>query len=285
MKPIFTFIFVLGFSISLIAQEVESSRTYKVMSPFALEDYNTKSKKASYNGKTTIPGTFITLFKELPDHVIIIVNEFDESLETLREEYNFSTSSGQVYFRATKEDFNAGCVKVFNTWRPIMLIGTAVVPVRVRPEPNDFSKDISIGPSIGLKFRMIRTLPVYLNLLYSLEISSVSLNQDNTFQASNPTVPIDEVTNASALTHAGGIVLENASLQFGFFFGWDRLGNSNRKKYEWVYDKLPWYSLGFGINLFANQNKARLTYTIDNKNIGRKKVRTAITTRNVQLSR
>jgi hypothetical protein len=262
--------FILVFVISALSivcksqdDDLEKTTTYRVVSAFEIEDYNLATTKSIKLAKTTIPGTYVTLLKQNTDDVILIINNFNSDETEVVSAFNFD-DSGQKYFKADKKEFESKCVAVYKTFAPILVLGSTLVPVRIRPKPSDFAKDLSIGPSIGMKVRLFRTVPVHANLLYSIGISSISLNQDNTFLAANPTQPIDENLDVSALTHAAGLVFEFSNIQFGFFMGWDKLGNSTRNKYSWAHDKLPWYSLGFGINLLSNQNKIRLSPQIDN---------------------
>lgn len=116
-----------------------------------------------------------------------------------------------------------------------------------------YSKDLSLGLSGGGKWRISHRNPTYLNLLLNVGISSVSLDSVSTGGR------IKQPSDRATLTTAIGLVFENHSFQFGFFYGWDRLSANDATNSKWIYNRKPWLSFGIGYQIFAAGNKSKET--------------------------
>jgi hypothetical protein len=146
--------------------------------------------------------------------------------------------------------FNAGVQRGSLDWSS----GLVVLPVKVRNAlVRTYSKDLSLGLSGGGKWRISHRNPTYLNLLLNVGISSVSLDSVSTGGR------IKQPSDRATLTTAIGLVFENHSFQFGFFYGWDRLSANDAANSNWIYNRKPWLSFGIGYQIFAAGNKSKKT--------------------------
>jgi len=198
--------------------------------------------------------------KTLADNKGIVIKfwQFRED-SPLRIKYNFvytnNLQGAARYFIISTTDFET-CRKRYSV--ALFKGGTSVtggvvlLPIKFRfKTPNtitgenggvDFSKDISLGLSIGLKQRISRTKPFFLNILGCAGIGSVGLDSFNTEgKMTSMDVP--------AWTLATGFVLDYKIIQFGAFVGWDIVSSKNRN--SWIYQGAPWISVGIGYSLFS----------------------------------
>jgi hypothetical protein len=259
MQKLLALLILMALSLPCYSQldldENKFTSTYMILAPFAM-------KQCRYNGdsigkdESSIACAYIKVVNELETQVIIEYVQFDtEDLKHLAEKYN-SKRGDPIYFKISRNDFNNKCIRIYETWRPYLTFGSVIIPVKLRKNPFDFSKDFSLGPAIGFKLRISKVLPTYINLLYNVGVTSVTLNPDNAKTSTNETL------NIAAFTQGVGIVAEVSNIQFGAFFGWDRLSYPQQNKYEWIYDKNRWISIGFGVSILSNQSKARISYRI-----------------------
>ena len=133
--------------------------------------------------------------------------------------------------------------------------GVTILPFKFRPKVNfdgkkdgfEFSKDVQLGLSAGLRQRISHYNPFYINLLINIGISSVTLDSFNTrgFQTTS--------TDLAAITFAYGIVLDFNKIQFGAFVGNDRVSDKNSN--NWIYQNKFWWSIGFGYSIFNVSTK------------------------------
>ena len=253
-----------------IAQvDLEGNRfasTYMIVATFPMNSCRVDGSNPSTTAIASDINTFIKLVFEGENDVIIEFAKFPNTMREIVTLYNIRRNGERVYFKISKNDFNGKCVRIYETWRPYLTFGSTIIPVRIRKNPFDFSKDLTLGPTIGFKWRLDKIMPTYLNLLYSIGVTSVTVNSDNATTGNN------EIIDLGALTHALGLVAETANIQFGLFWGWDQLSNGNQKKYQWVYNQNRWFSVGFGITILSNQNKARISYRINKQNLPHKQV-------------
>ncbi len=133
--------------------------------------------------------------------------------------------------------------------------GVVLMPFKLRPAVTnngvktgfDFSKDLQLGISGGIRQKLTHYNPFFLNVLLNVGISSVMKDSFNTGgQTRQP-------TDVAAFTYAIGIVFDFAKIQFGVFAGRDRL--SARDVGGWVYQNKTWWSVGFGYTLFSVSTK------------------------------
>lgn len=133
--------------------------------------------------------------------------------------------------------------------------GVTVLPFKFRPRVNmngkrdgfDFSKDIQLGVSGGFKQRISRYNPYFINALFNIGISSVTMDSYNTLGT------VTDNTDIAALTFAYGVVIDFNKIQFGIFAGRDRVSDRNRN--NWIYQGKTWWSIGFGYSIFSVSTK------------------------------
>ena len=161
-------------------------------------------------------------------------------------------------FKITKADFESNAIPYFNAgfkkgswdWSS----GIVVLPLKARKSPEfSYSKDFTLGLSGGAKVRISHTNPTYINFLYNIGISSVGID------SLSSKGKIKQPSDRAALTNAFGIVFENHSYQFGFFYGFDRLSANDFKNSQWIYNRKPWVSIGIGYQIFSKDNKSKKT--------------------------
>lgn len=133
--------------------------------------------------------------------------------------------------------------------------GVTVMPFKFRPRVKmdnekggfEFSKDIQLGLTGGIKQRMNHYNPYYLNVLINVGISSVTMDSYNTLGK------ITNSTDIAALTFAYGVVLDFSKIQLGIFAGTDHVSDRNRN--DWIYQGKLWWSVGFGYSIFSVSTK------------------------------
>ena len=123
--------------------------------------------------------------------------------------------------------------------------GVLLLPIKMRlggsKRPFDFSRDVTIGTVMGVRWRTSPTREAYLSLLGGAGISAVTLNAENTGGK------VAESTDRAAVTLAAGLMVEINRFQFGLMMGTDRISNPNQS--DWVYHGKRWLSIGLGYSL------------------------------------
>lgn len=159
------------------------------------------------------------------------------------------------YFILTAADLRDHCRKVYSIgFLKGMTVtgGVAILPLKYRPRikysegvraGNDLSKDVSLGLSIGVKQRISRRKPFFMNVLFSPGLGSVGLDSFNTKGK------VSSSKDISALTLAGGLVFDFKMIQFGAFIGADLVSDKNES--GWIYQGRPWLSIGVGFTIFS----------------------------------
>lgn len=128
------------------------------------------------------------------------------------------------------------------------VFGALLLPVKLRPGSKtrdfDFSKDLSIGTTGGLRMRISDTKEIFVSALVGTGVASVSLNAENTGGT------VTAATDRAAFTWTTGGVFEVDKIQFGLFVGADHI--SNNKKTNWIHNGRPWYAIGLGYSVFGS---------------------------------
>ena len=128
-------------------------------------------------------------------------------------------------------------------------VGVAFVPVKVRLKITDksrfdFSQDIMLGTSIGLRSRIDPYFNYYHTYLLSVGVTSVVADSTTTQgYIKNSNIKL------AAFTPSIGSLWEFNEVQLGVFIGADWIGGDLGDK--WVYQGLPWFSVGIGYQLFG----------------------------------
>lgn len=162
------------------------------------------------------------------------------------------------FFKIQRYDLDSNCVKVYNKgWRSLAFtIGLVTMPLKLRLGKNfDFQGNLSLGSTAGIKMRLSGYRANYINLLLGTSLSTVSLDSFST----RGKITGQPLTNMAVFSPSLGAVFEFGKAQAGVFYGWDVLNKSNQVKYDWIYQKKPWVSIGFGFSIFnvdGGSNKA-----------------------------
>jgi hypothetical protein len=133
--------------------------------------------------------------------------------------------------------------------RYALSLGNIISPLKIRLLPFDFSRDLMIGSTIGLRYQPSATRTLSCNLLLGLGLSQNSIDSFST----NGKVrnPADVLTFTPSL----GCVVEFGQAQLGLFTGWDVMAHNNSFRKEWIYSRQPWLGLGVGYAIFSFQGK------------------------------
>ena len=159
------------------------------------------------------------------------------------------------YFMIQRYDLDSNCVKVYNSGikSAVFTIGLVTMPLKLRLGSNfDFQGNLSLGTTAGIKIRMSKYSFNYINLLLGTSISTISLDSFNTKGKAIG----QPITNIAVFSPSFGVVFEFGKAQAGVFYGWDILNKSTQSKYEWIYNKKPWLSIGFGFSIFGIEGRS-----------------------------
>lgn len=165
--------------------------------------------------------------------------------------FNVDEDGNRKYFCLSSDVFERYTTRVYATWGTSaqLTAGTALMPIKLRfgakDRPFEFTTDVSVGPTAGVKMRMSERREYYLIPLLGVGLSSVELNRDNTNGA------VTEVIDRSAFTVNLGVVLEIESFQFGAFGGLDFISGPNKN--DWKHQNKPWLAVGLGYNLLSSE--------------------------------
>lgn len=161
----------------------------------------------------------------------------------------------EKYFKIQRYDLDSNCVKVYNSGlrSTTFTIGLVTMPLKLRLGSNfDFQGNLSLGSTAGVKIRSSKYSSNYINLLLGTSISTVSLDSFNT----RGKVSGQPLTNIAVFSPSLGVVFEFGKAQAGVFYGWDFLNKSTQSKYDWIYNKKPWLSIGFGFSILNIDSKS-----------------------------
>ena len=170
-------------------------------------------------------------------------------------------SSGKSYakidkfFLVHRFDLDSNCIKIHQTGlrSAVFTIGLVTMPVKLRLSPGfEFQGNLSLGSTAGVKIRISHVNDNFVNLLIGTSISTVTLDSFNTKGKLNA----QPLNNIAAFSPSLGLVFEFGKAQAGLFYGWDFLNKSTQIKYDWVYNKKPWISIGFGFSILNIDGKS-----------------------------
>ena len=159
------------------------------------------------------------------------------------------------YFMIQRYDLDSNCVKVYNSGikSVVFTVGLVTMPLKLRLGSSfDFQGNLSLGSTAGIKVRLSKYRPNYINFLLGTSISTISLDSFNT----KGKVIGQPLTNIAVFSPSLGVVFEFGKAQAGVFYGWDILNKATQSKYEWIYNKKPWLSVGFGFSIFNVDGKS-----------------------------
>lgn len=153
------------------------------------------------------------------------------------------------YYKITEAQLEFKTVPAdFQNWN--LNIGSVITPLKLRFDPFNFSKDFTVGPTVGAQYTESEYSTLSWNLLFGFGISSVTLDSFNTngYQKYSSEVV--------AFTPSIGIMLEIGHSQVGLFSGFDLLNSNNRGSGQYIYRGSPWISIGFGYGIFSNRQSS-----------------------------
>ncbi len=159
------------------------------------------------------------------------------------------------YFLIQRYDLDSNCIKVYNSgWRStVFTIGLVTMPLKLRLGTRfDFQGNLSLGSTAGIKIRLSKYNSNYINLLLGTSISTITLDS---FSTKGKLIG-QPLTNIAVFSPSLGVVFEFGKAQAGIFYGWDILNKSTESKYEWIYNKKPWLSIGFGFSILNIDSKS-----------------------------
>lgn len=160
--------------------------------------------------------------------------------------YADSLCTKRKYFLLALADMREKTVPRYNR-KPAFTAGTVLIPVKLRLQKFDFSKDFTIGPTAGVKFHLSNYVRNYINVLAGLGITSVTLDKRST------NGKIKRSTEVPALSPSFGFVMEfNNTAQVGLFCGYDYISDNEIKNLIY-HDKL-WLSFGLGFTILTQES-------------------------------
>ena len=149
-----------------------------------------------------------------------------------------------TYFLITKAQLDFKAEKIQRSDLQL-LVGNIFTPIKLRFKPFDFSKDISVGTTFGLKYAVHEKQNTAIDALMGIGISSIVIDSFSTRQSMMAT------NDLLSFTLSCGMVLEFGNALIGIFSGLDFISNANQQQYEWIYKNKPWISFGIGYSLFS----------------------------------
>lgn len=155
-----------------------------------------------------------------------------------------ATESGDAKYFLIAADVLKERAKTYHrlSFLPGITAGTAIVPIKMRFGDFDFSKDFTIGSTVGASWRISHNHESYVSLLIGFGVTSVT---------------VDTVDHA-AITPTLGLVFEfPKNIQLGIFTGWDFISKNDLP--EWDYQGKTWLSVGIGYTILSKQAKTSQT--------------------------
>ena len=188
-------------------------------------------------------GSVFSVVGERGDSLIIRFwkSEID-SAQNQRMCYEDSTCMKKRYFIIHESALKHRAIRRYDRgWQ--FTAGTVLIPVKLRLNNFDFSKDITLGPVAGAKYMLSNYSNNCISLVAGLGITSVTVTRLNEYDE-------EENVEVPALTPSLGIVFEffNAT-QAGIFFGWDLISDQERENTIHYYKS--WISFGLGFSILT----------------------------------
>jgi hypothetical protein len=196
------------------------------------------------------PGSVFTVVNVTDENVVIRFWEWKEN-KALTAKFCFADSLclSRKYYAVSDKTLCERVAERFNR-DPGFTAGTVLIPFKLRLQKFDFSKDVTLGPAAGVRFRLSHYSSNYVDGIIGTGITSVTLDGQSTDGT------IDESSDAPALTPFLGFVFELSNVvQAGLFCGWDFISHNN--EINFIYQGKTWLSIGLGYSLISfNEEKA-----------------------------
>lgn len=160
---------------------------------------------------------------------------------------------GRKTFCVDKTIFDRTTERTYAWGRPSwdLAAGVLLLPIKMRLNEFDFSRDVTLGTVVGPRWRLSPTRNVFLSFLGGAGVAAVTLDSGSTSGV------VRESTDRAAVTLTLGPRLEINSFQMGLLLGWDLISNPNRS--DWIHHGKPWISLGLGYSLLRPAPNAPAT--------------------------
>jgi hypothetical protein len=256
---LFAFLFYSQF---LPAQEIAEAKYFEVITDLPVVRCNISGQTISDSILIPVARSRFALIGTYGDSVIIRFVNWDNNTERM-ERNNFGvvvfgqgtdTIKRNEYFKMKKTDLDANCYQIHgkNLSTAQLTVGFVTMPLKLRLGKNfEFEPTISLGATAGLKMRISKHYPNYFNLLFGASTATVTIDSFST--RGRATQPVD---NILVFSPSIGAVLQFGKSQIGLFGGIDLLGKSNNTRYDWIYQKKPWLTVGFGFSIFSLEEKS-----------------------------
>lgn len=190
------------------------------------------------------PKSKFTLIELKQDICIIRFTLLNSSKKINQSNLPVADFSNYTYFYITKAqlDFKARAITRSNL---DLVVGNVITPVKLRFSPFDFTKDITLGSTFGVKYSFAKKQNAAVDGLLGIGVSSLTI--DSTSSKGKTQQPVDLLAFSTSL----GIVIEFGNAQVGAFLGFDFISNKNQNEYNWIYRNKPWVSFGLGYSIFS----------------------------------
>ncbi|QNF31365.1 hypothetical protein HUW51_00995 (plasmid) [Adhaeribacter swui] len=175
--------------------------------------------------------------------------------KTFNYTYSGDTKGERKYFRVSIANLKNKAIPRYIRWKTTLTAGTAIIPIKVRFNNFDFNKDFTLGPTIGVRWRIAKHTDNFLNAMLGFGVTSVTLDSASTDGA------LKANTDRFAVTPSFGLLLEFDNVQVGLFTGMDYL--SKKENIDWRYQGKSWFSVGLGYTILT---KTSTTSNIEPKN-------------------
>src|SRR5215831_6718405 len=236
----------------MMAQEIDNTRIYEIRSNVGIVHCDVRGKAWTDSFNVPPYRKLFALIKIRKDStgkdsaVIRMLNWTDP-----RHPHGWQ----KYYYLMDKEDLDSNCIKYYSTGfrNATFTIGLITMPLKLRLGENfDFQGSFSLGTTAGVKMRISHYNPNYVDILFGASVSTINLDSFST----KGKVSGQPINNIATFSPSLGIVFEFGRAQAGIFYGWDFLGKSIQSKYEWIYDRKPWISIGFGFSILSITSKS-----------------------------
>ncbi|MBS1685243.1 MAG: hypothetical protein JSS76_10825 [Bacteroidetes bacterium] len=179
------------------------------------------------------------------DKCVIRFDIFSKS-KYLRKALNYESEDYMAYkyFLITKAQLDFKTRQIFKKSIAFSM-GTAVIPIKFRTGPFDFTKDVTIGTTFGAKILLNSYKNISFDVLAGLGVSS------NTLDSLNTSGKVMQPTDIFAFSPTAGVMLEIGSAQIGMFAGYDFPSQYVTDVYNWRYANKPWFSVALGYSIFT----------------------------------
>jgi hypothetical protein len=190
------------------------------------------------------PKSKFTLIELKQDICIIRFTLLNASKKINQSNLPIEDFSTYTYFYITKAqlDFKARAITRSNL---DLVVGNVITPVKLRFAPFDFTKDITLGSTFGVKYSFAKKQNAAVDGLLGIGVSSLTI--DSTSSRGKTQQPVDLLAFSTSI----GLVIEFGNAQVGAFLGFDFISNKNQNEYHWIYRNKPWISFGLGYSIFS----------------------------------